>query len=175
VLAVVPAPDGGYPGGNTAEGHQALFSLNGGLYNTANGAQTLYWNTTGNANTATGYRSLFNVTTAENNTATGFQALFHSVDTGESTATGYQTLFNNNGCCNTATGSQAMVGGRFSETPLAGSTRLTVSRRCATILSVSPIRLPAFRRFIAIPRATSIPPMLSTPCIVTGPAATTRL
>ena len=106
--AVVPPPDGGYPGGNTAEGNQALFNLNGGLYNTANGAQALYWNTTGNSNTATGYRSLFNVTTGANNTATGFQALFRNLDTGESTATGYQALYNNTGCCNTATGSQAM-------------------------------------------------------------------
>jgi len=28
--AVVPPPDGGYPGGNTAEGQNALFSLAGG-------------------------------------------------------------------------------------------------------------------------------------------------
>ena len=37
--AVVPPPDGGYPGGNTAEGHLALASLNtsAGLYNTAVG------------------------------------------------------------------------------------------------------------------------------------------
>jgi hypothetical protein len=32
--AVVPAPDGGYPGGNTAEGQNALLSLTFGLYNT---------------------------------------------------------------------------------------------------------------------------------------------
>ena len=32
--AVTPAPDGGYPGGNTAEGHSALFSLTSGGYNT---------------------------------------------------------------------------------------------------------------------------------------------
>jgi len=108
VKAVIPAPDGGYPGGNTAEGNQALFSLNGGLYNTANGARTLYWNTTGSANTAIGYQSLFNVTTGERNTATGFQALFHIFNSGESTATGYQALYNNTGCCNTAAGSQAM-------------------------------------------------------------------
>ena len=35
--AVVPAPDGGYPGGNTAEGHLALGSLTTGLYNNAVG------------------------------------------------------------------------------------------------------------------------------------------
>jgi hypothetical protein len=35
--AVVPAPDGGYPGGNTAEGQDALLSLTSGTYNTAVG------------------------------------------------------------------------------------------------------------------------------------------
>jgi hypothetical protein len=35
--AVVPAPDGGYPGFNTAEGQSALFSLAGGVWNTALG------------------------------------------------------------------------------------------------------------------------------------------
>ena len=40
--AVVPPPDGGYPGFNTAEGTKALFSL-----------------TTGSANTAVGWFSLF--------------------------------------------------------------------------------------------------------------------
>jgi len=33
--AVSPSPDGGYPGGNTAEGQNALFSLTSGGYNTA--------------------------------------------------------------------------------------------------------------------------------------------
>src|SRR5947207_2717172 len=35
--AVVPAPDGGYPGQNTAEGSGALFSLTTGVFNTAVG------------------------------------------------------------------------------------------------------------------------------------------
>ena len=35
--AVVPAPDGGYPGENTAEGQKALFSLTTGAFNTAVG------------------------------------------------------------------------------------------------------------------------------------------
>jgi hypothetical protein len=34
--AVVPAPDGGYPGGNTAEGQNALLSLTSGGYNYGN-------------------------------------------------------------------------------------------------------------------------------------------
>ena len=36
-FGVVPAPDGGYPGGNTAEGQNALLSLTTGTYNTGIG------------------------------------------------------------------------------------------------------------------------------------------
>ena len=39
--AVSPLPDGGYPGGNTAEGQSALFSLTTGGYNTAVGYLSL--------------------------------------------------------------------------------------------------------------------------------------
>src|SRR5436190_4317027 len=35
--AVSPAPDGGYPGGNTAEGNNALLGLTSGVWNTALG------------------------------------------------------------------------------------------------------------------------------------------
>jgi hypothetical protein len=54
VFGVVPAPDGGYPGGNTAEGHVALFSLTSGTYNTAVGFLSLKSSTEGNFNTAIG-------------------------------------------------------------------------------------------------------------------------
>jgi hypothetical protein len=37
--AVSPAPDGGYPGGNTAEGQNALLSLTTGTYNNAVGTR----------------------------------------------------------------------------------------------------------------------------------------
>src|SRR6266550_3844166 len=56
--AVVPAPDGGYPGQNTAEGTQALFSLTTGIFNTADGFHALFSNTTGIINTATGNQAL---------------------------------------------------------------------------------------------------------------------
>src|SRR3982751_3193430 len=74
--AVSPAPDGGYPGNNTAEGTSALFSLTSGTNNTANGFQALYHNTTGNYNSAEGFHALFNNTIGANNTATGINALF---------------------------------------------------------------------------------------------------
>jgi hypothetical protein len=45
VLAVVPAPDGGYPGNNTAEGDYALFSLTTGYDNTAIGFNALFGDT----------------------------------------------------------------------------------------------------------------------------------
>jgi hypothetical protein len=45
--AVSPPPDGGYPGGNTAEGQNALQSLTGGGYNAAVGYFSLFANTTG--------------------------------------------------------------------------------------------------------------------------------
>src|SRR6266850_8519833 len=51
-FGVTPAPDGGYPGGNTAEGDSALFKLTTGTYNTANGVQALFSDTTGIKNTA---------------------------------------------------------------------------------------------------------------------------
>jgi hypothetical protein len=45
--ALSPAPDGGYPNGNTAEGDNALFSLTTGDSNTAIGASALQSNTSG--------------------------------------------------------------------------------------------------------------------------------
>src|SRR6476620_10036884 len=58
-----PAPDGGYPGFNTAEGDGSLFSLTTGLGNTAVGFNSLHNNTNGFANTATGYQTLLSNTT----------------------------------------------------------------------------------------------------------------
>ena len=54
--AVVPAPDGGYPGGNTAEGSSALLSLTSGTYNTADGFLSLLSLTDGSFCTGTWYR-----------------------------------------------------------------------------------------------------------------------
>jgi hypothetical protein len=73
--AVTPAPDGGYPGGNTAEGQSALFSLTSGAYNTAAGFLSLSSTTTGSFNTAIGAGALL-ANTADNNTATGAGGAF---------------------------------------------------------------------------------------------------
>src|SRR4029079_13834292 len=73
--AVVPAPDGGYPGQNTAEGQSALLHLAaGGTYNTALGWASLAFNVTGDFNTAVGAATLLN-NIADENTATGAGAL----------------------------------------------------------------------------------------------------
>src|SRR5438045_7882581 len=73
--AVTPAPDGGYPNNNTAEGDSALLKLSSGADNTAIGFGALFSNTTGNRNTAIGTSALDSSMSASDNTATGFQAL----------------------------------------------------------------------------------------------------
>jgi hypothetical protein len=56
--AVSPPPDGGYPGGNTAEGQSALLSLTSGNYNTAVGFLSLLSTTTNSFNTGVGAGTL---------------------------------------------------------------------------------------------------------------------
>jgi hypothetical protein len=70
--AVTPAPDGGYPGSNTAEGTDALLNLTSGIWNTALGFEALNHDTAGKINTATGVRSLLSNTSGSNNTAIGY-------------------------------------------------------------------------------------------------------
>ena len=109
--AVTPSPDGGYPGGNTAEGRNALFSLTSGGFNTAVGFFSLRSNTTGNFNTAVGAGALLANTgdTAANNTATGAGALLSNTTGGDNTANGAFALSGNTtGNDNTATGVEAL-------------------------------------------------------------------
>jgi hypothetical protein len=90
--AVNPPPDGGYPGGNTAEGTAALLSLGPNGFN----------------NTAIGFLSLRNTTQGDANTAVGAGALFSNRGQGQNTATGAGALFNSNGENNTANGAFAL-------------------------------------------------------------------
>jgi hypothetical protein len=126
--AVSPAPDGGYPGGNTAEGQNALlnlaaegvgyntavgyFSLGSdttGGYNTGVGAGTLLANT-GDLNTATGAGALLSNTIGTYNTANGVQALILNTEGNANTATGIAALFHNTiGGYNTANGIGALA------------------------------------------------------------------
>ena len=123
--AVVPAPDGGYPGFNTAEGQNALFSLTTGQgntavgwlslraltqgsFNTAIGAGTLLANI-GDRNTATGAAALLLNTTGQRNTANGALALFSNTIGSNNTANGQFALYNNTtGDVNTAMGDGAL-------------------------------------------------------------------
>src|SRR5947207_12842628 len=117
--AVVPPPDGCYPGLTTAEGCNALASLTtgiantavgwfsqhavmGGSYNTAVGAGALDLNNA-NENTAVGTGALLLNTTGANNTAVGAFALINNTDGNGSTAIGDRALQNNTADGNTAT------------------------------------------------------------------------
>jgi hypothetical protein len=124
--AVSPPPDGGYPGGNTAEGENALLSLTTGTYNTAVGLWSLGSNTEGklntaigagtllfntaDANTAIGAGALFSNTTGRNNTAIGEEALASNTIANDNTAIGLGALFSNTtGSFNTANGFFALT------------------------------------------------------------------
>ena len=125
--AVLPAPDGGYPGSNTAEGEDALLSLTLGFSNTAIGYHALYSNTTGGNNTAVGFDALLSNTTSSDNTAVGFDALLSNTTGFGNTANGYAALQSNTtadgntangyialssnttGIGNTATGYQTLI------------------------------------------------------------------
>jgi len=108
-LAVTPAPDGVYPGNNTAEGDHALFSRTTAGNNTATGFFALQADTTGNANTATGFEALFNNTIGKFNTATGANALLSNTTGDNNTAEGTNALlFNTTGGDNTAAGFEAL-------------------------------------------------------------------
>jgi hypothetical protein len=87
-----PAPDGGYPGENTAEGDGALSSVTTGTGNTATGFQALFSNTTGSDNTANGGAALSSNTTGNDNTANGVFALFNNTTAGQNVAIGTQSL-----------------------------------------------------------------------------------
>jgi uncharacterized coiled-coil protein SlyX len=106
--ALSPPPDGGYPGGNTAEGQSALLSLTSGTYNTAVGYLALLSDTTNGFNTAIGAGALL-ANTADENTATGTGALLSNITGSFNMANGAFALFSNTtGNGNTADGDDAL-------------------------------------------------------------------
>ena len=108
--AVDPPPDGGYPGGNTAEGQSALLTLTTGGLNTAVGWLSLSGNTEGSYNTAIGAGALISNTTAVSNTAIGVGALLYNTTGAGNTATGVFALASNtSGPNNTANGVSALA------------------------------------------------------------------
>src|SRR6266542_1093414 len=106
--AVVPPPDGGYPGGNTAEGQNALLTRTTGGFNTAVGWLSLRALTTGSFNTGVGAGTLV-LNSGDENTATGVGALLLNTTGGQNTANGAFALFSNTtGFANTANGYLAL-------------------------------------------------------------------
>jgi hypothetical protein len=123
--AVSPAPDGNYPGGNTAEGANALLNLTTGINNTAVGSQALLQNasgsynvglgpyalarnTSGSFNMAIGTDALYN-NNADSNTGIGFRALYSNAGGNNLTAVGAQALYSNvDGVLDTAVGAGAL-------------------------------------------------------------------
>jgi len=131
--AVTPPPDGGYPGGNTAEGDNALLSLTSGSYDTALGFRSLEKNTGGNFNTAVGALALFINNTGIENTAIGAGALLRNASPFQiggngNTANGAFALFeNNSGSLNTAIGDRALFSNTASSNTAIGSSALANS------------------------------------------------
>src|SRR6478736_10184669 len=101
LYAVVPAPDGGYPGFNTAEGTNALKNLTTGVGNAAVGWYSLFSNTDGSFNTALGAGTLLfnigdqNTGVGTQNTAIGTAALLFNTEGSNNTAIGAGALLNN--------------------------------------------------------------------------------
>ena len=113
--AVSPAPDGGYPNFNTAEGQNALFRLTTGQWNTALGAFTLRSDTDGSYNTAVGTAALLSNVGNQNtgsgieNTAVGAAALLRNTAGSSNTGVGADALLSNTfGIRNTAVGKFAL-------------------------------------------------------------------
>jgi hypothetical protein len=107
--AVIPTPDGGYAGGNTAEGTAALLSRVTGNYNTAVGLYSLLSLADGNFNTGVGAGTLL-ANTAGQNTATGAGALLSNTTGSENTGVGtFALFFNTTGVDNTGIGDSALL------------------------------------------------------------------
>ncbi len=106
--AVVPAPDGCYPGFTTAEGCNALSLLGSGAGNTGVGWYSLFLVGDANYNTGVGAGTLV-LNTADSNTAVGAAALLLNTTGTENVAVGTDALvFNDSGVDNTAVGAFAL-------------------------------------------------------------------
>src|SRR6266566_4909994 len=111
VRAVTPAPDGGYPNDNTAEGENALFDLdvNSSTDNTALGFEAMHFAVTTFGNTAVGSQAMEFAGSGNFNVAIGFEALFQNGPGNDNTAVGASAMgLNGFGNNNTAMGNGAL-------------------------------------------------------------------
>jgi trimeric autotransporter adhesin len=108
--AVMPPPDGCYPGFTTAEGCNALALLGSGIGNTGVGWYSLFSVGDGSYNTGVGAGALALTTTgSESNTAVGTAAMLLNTSSFENTAIGTTALlYNDSGNGNTAVGAFAL-------------------------------------------------------------------
>src|SRR2546430_2588885 len=108
--ALSPPPDGDYPGGTTAEGHDVLNSLTSGIYNSGFGIFSLLLNTTGDFNTGLGAGTLLLNSTASEGTAVGAGALLSNTTGANNTGYGTFALFTNStGEFNNAVGANSLL------------------------------------------------------------------
>ena len=135
-----PPPDGGYPGGNTAEGTEALFNLTTGIDNTAVGFRTLNINTKSNRDTAVGSLALFtdNYTGPSENTATGYAALNRKQKGGDNTANGYRALALLGKTNSTVPFGNAAMGFEALSQLSAGNENIAIGRRAGFSLATGP-------------------------------------
>jgi hypothetical protein len=110
--AVSPAPDGAYPGFNTAEGDHALFLLFGGFGNTANGWYSNFAAVGASFNTGDGAGTL-TLNTGDANTAVGTAALILNGAGGQNVAVGAGAMVNNAGDATTFDGFYSDAVGAF--------------------------------------------------------------
>ena len=150
--ALNPPPDGGYAGGNTAEGQGALLNLASGTFNTAVGLFSLRNNAQHNFNTAIGAGSLF-ANTADDNTAIG-AALFPATPRVHQTQQMERSLF-------------------FPILVDRAITPLVILRFSATPL-VAKTQPPAISRSVKTQPVATIPPTAPARLIPTRPATATR-
>jgi hypothetical protein len=173
--AVSPAPDGGYPGYNTAKGQNALLNRTTGLWNTALGAFTLYGDTT-NGNTAVGINALRHNLIAGFNTALGLNALFlpmtppamvSALTTRPLEAMRFFPI-------PTAGATPPLVQTRCLSTRQPTETRPSVATRSVSILA-TPTRPSVMRRSLTIPTELRTLPLAHRRSRATSTAASTRL
>src|SRR5262245_48555148 len=110
--AVVPPPDGGYAGFNTAEGQQALQLLFGGFGNTALGFRSNFSAVGASFNTGAGAFTLL-LNTADANTAVGAASMLLNGEGSRNTGVGAATLLNNAGNATTMDGFYNVAVGAF--------------------------------------------------------------